>query len=67
MFVTFILAILLLQLSLFSYKMYISRRRKARRDRYADDAVGNDVEDAVAVLWVKDEKVVIVLDGDEDD
>lgn len=63
LFVILILAMLLLQLSLFLYKMYTSRRRNIRRHLYANDAVECDVEDVVAISWVEDEKAMIMLDG----
>lgn len=63
-FILFVVAILLMQLSLFLHKMYISRRRQTRRQLYASDGVGTDVEDVITVSWVEDEKLAIVLDDD---
>lgn len=53
----FILVMLMLQLSVSAYRFYMSKRRQARRELFAQE--GKDVEDVVAVLWA-DEKVPIV-------
>lgn len=67
LFVLFIVAILILQTSLFLHKVYMSRRRAARRQLYADDAASSDVEDVVAISWVDDEKALAKSDGLENE
>lgn len=50
---------IVLQLSVCTYKLYISKRRQARRELYAQEYkdVENAVEDVITIVWAEDEKV----------
>lgn len=60
--ILFVIAILLLQISVFLYKTYTSPSRQARRQLYVQH--GKDVEDVVTVEWSEAEKLPVEVEDE---